>query len=75
MGIPYGSNPATCPVRTWRAWLVLRGSAEGPAYLTIDRHERLTHRRLTTLDRLGDTREFESDHLGSHEWLADNPQL
>jgi hypothetical protein len=21
VGLPYGSNPAACPVRAWRAWL------------------------------------------------------
>jgi integrase len=29
-GIPYGSTPATCPVRALRAWLALR-SVDGPA--------------------------------------------
>ena len=49
VGIPYGANPATCPVRAWRAWLAVRGDADGPAFLPIDRHGRLAHRRLTTL--------------------------
>lgn len=48
VGIPYGSNPATCPVRAWRAWLAVRGLTEGPAFFPIDRHERFSHRRLTT---------------------------
>ena len=25
-GLPYGSHPATCPVRAWRRWLVCRAS-------------------------------------------------
>ena len=24
-GLPYGSHPATCPVRTWRDWLTASG--------------------------------------------------
>ena len=30
VGLPYGSNPATCPVRAWRAWLEVSGITEVP---------------------------------------------
>ncbi|WP_371785536.1 site-specific integrase [Streptosporangium subroseum] len=39
--VPYGSNPATCPVRAVRALLVAMTAAErttGPLFIRIDRH-------------------------------------
>jgi integrase len=30
IGIPFGSNPETCPVRTMQAWIVVAGITEGP---------------------------------------------
>jgi site-specific recombinase XerD len=47
VGIPYGSNPSTCPVRAWRAWLELSGITEGPAFRSVDRHGRIGITRLT----------------------------
>jgi site-specific recombinase XerD len=47
VGIPYGSNLATCPVRAWRAWLELSGIIEGPAFRSVDRHGRVGTTRLT----------------------------
>ena len=41
IGIPYGSNPITCPVRAWRAWLAwleVSGINEGAALRPVDRH-------------------------------------
>ena len=32
VGIPYGSNLATCPVRAWRAWLEISVITDGPAF-------------------------------------------
>ncbi|MGW1810899.1 hypothetical protein [Streptomyces sp. NPDC002078] len=47
LGVPYGSNPATCPVRALRAWrqcLLDHGrQAAGPLFLRIDRHGRIAH--------------------------------
>jgi integrase len=47
VGIPYGSNPATCPVRAWRAWLEVSGITEGAAFRAVDRHGRLGPTRLS----------------------------
>lgn len=47
LGLPYGSDPATCPVRAWRAWLDASGVLEGPAFRAVDRHGRLGERRLS----------------------------
>jgi integrase len=38
VGIPYGSNPVTCPVRAWRAWLEVSGVTDGAAFRPVDRH-------------------------------------
>jgi hypothetical protein len=48
VGIPYGSNPTTCPVRAVRAWLEAAAVTDGPLFRRVDRHGR----RLP--DRLGD---------------------
>jgi integrase len=47
VGIPYGSNPSTCPVRAWRAWLELSGISEGPVFRSVDRHGRVGRTRLS----------------------------
>jgi integrase len=41
VGIPFGSNPSTCPVRAWRAWLEVSQITEGPAFRSINRHGQL----------------------------------
>jgi site-specific recombinase XerD len=46
-GLPYGSHPATCPVRAWRAWLNASGIGTGPAFRGVDRHGRMRSTRLT----------------------------
>jgi integrase len=46
-GLPYGSHPATCPVRAWRRWLAESGIAVGPAFRSVDRHGRLGTMRLS----------------------------
>jgi site-specific recombinase XerD len=40
-GLPYGSHPATCPVRAWRAWIDASGIDAGPAFRAVDRHGRM----------------------------------
>ncbi|MGD0944928.1 MAG: tyrosine-type recombinase/integrase [Acidimicrobiales bacterium] len=48
VGIPYGSNPVTCPVRAWRVWLELSGISEGPAFRPVDRHGHIGTTRLSS---------------------------
>jgi hypothetical protein len=45
-GLPYGSRPATCPVRAWRAWLDALGITEGAAFRAVTRHGHLRTTRL-----------------------------
>jgi hypothetical protein len=41
VGIPYGSNPSTCPVRARQAWKKAAGISEGALFRGIDRHGHL----------------------------------
>ena len=42
VALPYGSTAATCPVRSYRAWLSTAGITAGPAFRAVDRHGRLS---------------------------------
>jgi site-specific recombinase XerD len=46
LGLPYGSNLATCPVRAWRAWKSAAGLEDGPAFRAITRHGKIAATRL-----------------------------
>lgn len=46
VGIPYGSNPETCPVRAWRRWLDVSGITAGAAFRPVDRQGRVGAERL-----------------------------
>jgi site-specific recombinase XerD len=46
-GIPYGSTPATCPVRALRAWLDAGGVTCGPIFRPITRHSHIQTTRLS----------------------------
>ena len=41
LGLPYGSDPDTCPVRALRAWLAASGITEGPIFRPVNRHGHL----------------------------------
>jgi integrase len=47
VGIPYGSNPDTCPVRSLEAWLQKSGISEGPLFHSVNRHGQPRSGRLT----------------------------
>jgi integrase len=38
LGLPYGSDPATCPVRAVRAWLDWAAITDGPVFRQVTRH-------------------------------------
>lgn len=38
VGLPYGSDPSTCPVRTLRAYLDAAGIGDGRVFRSVDRH-------------------------------------
>jgi site-specific recombinase XerD len=50
IGIPYGSNPETCPVRTLQAWLEQASIGAGPVFRSINRHGQVRAGRLSGID-------------------------
>ena len=47
VGIPYGSNPATCPVRNLQDWLQASETTLGPLFRSINRHGQIQRGRLS----------------------------
>ncbi len=47
VGLPFGSNPLTCPVRSLRAWLTAAAIIGGPIFRPVDRHANIAVTRLT----------------------------
>jgi len=47
VGIPYGSHPETCPVRSLRAWLEAYCITAGPLFRPVNRHGRMGSRALS----------------------------
>jgi site-specific recombinase XerD len=50
IGIPYGSNPQTCPVRTIHVWFEAAAIISGPLFRSMNRHGYVTARRLSGID-------------------------
>ncbi len=50
IGIPYGSNPDTCPVRTTQAWIEQAGISRGPLFRSINRHGKVHAAGLSGID-------------------------
>ncbi len=44
VGIPYGSDPTTCPVRATTGWITAAGLTAGPLFRGITRHGRVGSR-------------------------------
>ena len=50
IGIPYGSNPETCPVRKMQSWIEEAAISAGPVFRSINRHGQVRPRRLSGID-------------------------
>ena len=50
IGIPYGSNPETCPVRAIQTWTEQAGVTAGPLFRSINRHGKVQPGRLGGID-------------------------
>jgi integrase len=50
IGIPYGSNPETCPVRTVQAWLEAAAVTAGLLFRSINRHGQVQAGHLSGID-------------------------
>ncbi len=76
VGLPYGSTPATCPVRALEAWLAALGADEGPLFRGINRHGQLAGRRLSAqsvalvIKRLATQAGMEARDLAGHSLRA-----
>lgn len=76
VGLPYGSNSATCPVRTLEAWLAVLGADQGPLFRSINRHGHIAARRLTAqsvalvIKRLAAQAGIEANDLAGHSLRA-----
>jgi site-specific recombinase XerD len=46
LGIPYGSDPKTCPLRAYRRWIEAAGITEGPVFLGF-RNQKMDTRAIT----------------------------
>ena len=46
IGIAFGMNEATCPVRAVQAWLAAAGITEGSVFRHVDRHGKVKSERL-----------------------------
>jgi integrase len=50
IGIPYGSNPDTCPVRVIQTWMEQAAISTGPLLRAINRHGQVQPGRLSGID-------------------------
>jgi site-specific recombinase XerD len=50
VGIPYGSNPDTCPVRTVQSWFEEAGITDGLAFRSVNRHGKAQASGLAPID-------------------------
>lgn len=50
IGIPYGSNPETCPVRSLQGWIEQASIKAGPLFRSLNRHGQLQAMRLGAID-------------------------
>lgn len=48
IGVPYGSDPKTCPVRSLMKWLEASGIKSGPLFVGINRHGHMSNKRLSS---------------------------
>jgi integrase len=46
IGIPYGADPQTCPVRNVQIWTSVAGITDGPLLRAVDRHGKVQASRL-----------------------------
>jgi integrase len=76
IGVPYGSNPSTCPVRAWRAWRLKASITEGPLFRGIDRHGNIAEGRLSdravalTVKRRAEAAGIKPDTVSGHSLRA-----
>lgn len=76
VGVPFGTLPATCPVRLVRAWVEAARVTRGPLFRAIDRHGNVGGRRLSAKVVATLTKELaakigiDPDSVGAHSLRA-----
>src|SRR5579872_4388051 len=76
IGIPYGSNPETCPVRTVQGWIEHAAVTTGPLFRSINRHGQVQPGRLSGIDvarvvkKLADRAGLDSAEYAGHSLRA-----
>ena len=76
IGIPYGSNPETCPVRVLLGWIEQAVITAGPLFRSINRHGRVQAGRLSGIDvarvvkKLAERAGLESGKYAGHSLRA-----
>lgn len=76
LGIPYGSNPLTCPVRALRAWIGSASLERGPLFRPLNRHGQVLPRRLSDkavariVKRSAGAAGFDPSNFGGHSLRA-----
>jgi site-specific recombinase XerD len=76
IGIPYGANPETCPVRNLQTWLELAAITTGALFRSVDRHRHLGPGRLSGIDvarvvkKLADRTGLDSSKYAGHSLRA-----
>ncbi len=72
IGIPFGANPETCPVRTIQVWLEQTSVSAGPLFRSINRHGHIQARRLSGIDvarvvkKLAERAGLDADRYAGH---------
>jgi integrase len=72
VGIPFGSNPGTCPVRAYRHWLRVSSIASGPVFRAVNRHGRIGVKAITpqvvalVVKRWCDAAGLDQSRFGAH---------
>ena len=76
VGLPYGGNPDTCPVRVLRAWLEAHGIESGPAFREVTRAGVVTERPASdravdrAVKRAAKAAGLDVDRLSAHSLRA-----
>jgi integrase len=76
VAVPYGTSPETCPIRLVRVWIGAACTPGGPLFRAIDRHGRISGRRLSAKAVATVTKELaakvgiDPDSVGAHSLRA-----
>ncbi len=75
VGIPYGSNPMTCPVRAIQDWVLIANIQEGPLFRGVDRHGNigstpLSSRAISLIIKRNNHIKHQNDDYSGHSLRA-----